>query len=245
MNDGSEDDTKIIAAKWCEKDSRFKYVEQENKGVSAARNKGIRISKGEFILPLDADDYIVETFLEKLTLELEQDCSIDIVSCYTKFFKKNIENVVEELKPKGTNFRDLLFVNQLIVSSLFRKKIWEEIGGYDEHMKDGFEDWDFWLNFTKRGYKFKIIEEFLFYYRKAKKSRQADAIANHFDSIRMYIFKKHKELYIEDFDNCLRVLFFEINQQRNTNKKMRNSIEYKIGKVIMKPFKMVTQLFFK
>ena len=70
VNNGSEDDTKIIAAKWCEKDSRFKYVEQENKGVSAARNKGIRISKGEFILPLDADDYIVETFLEKLTLEL-------------------------------------------------------------------------------------------------------------------------------------------------------------------------------
>lgn len=43
VNDGSEDDTKIIAAKWCEKDNRFKYVDQENKGVSAARNNGIHL----------------------------------------------------------------------------------------------------------------------------------------------------------------------------------------------------------
>ncbi|MFV8358229.1 glycosyltransferase family 2 protein, partial [Flavobacterium sp. XS1P32] len=54
VNDGSPDDTKQIAQKWVEKDSRFKYIFKENGGLSSARNEGINYAKGTFILPLDA-----------------------------------------------------------------------------------------------------------------------------------------------------------------------------------------------
>ena len=56
VNDGSPDDTEEVAQKWCAKDARFKYIKKPNGGLSSARNAGIAISRGDFILPLDADD---------------------------------------------------------------------------------------------------------------------------------------------------------------------------------------------
>lgn len=243
VNDGSPDDTESIAQKWCALDSRFKYLKKENGGPSSARNAGIQISEGDFILPLDADDCISSVFLEKLVPELLDDESLGVVSCYTKFFSENIKETSFNLKPRGTNWIYLLYVNQLIATSLYRKKCWKEVGGYDESMKKGFEDWEFWIAVTKQGWNYKIIEEFLFFYRKAKKSRQVDTITNHFETSREYICKKHKELYIQDFDNCMTVLFFELNEHRTSKMKMKNSIEYRIGRVITKPFRIISKLF--
>ncbi|NJX15037.1 glycosyltransferase [Tamlana crocina] len=236
VNDGSPDDTKNVAEKWCEKDNRFKYLEKENGGLSSARNAGIKISEGEYILPLDADDIIDKSYLEKLVPELNRDTSLAIVSCYSKFFIKNTENIVKELKPKGSTYHFLLYVNQLVATSLFRKSCWEEVGGYDENMKTGFEDWEFWLAITKKGWTYKIIEEFLFFYRKAKKSMLVDTINNYFEDNKEYIFRKHKELYIEDFDNCMKVLFYHIKTHRTSEMKIKNSLAYKLSKLITKPF---------
>ncbi len=58
VNDGSPDNTEDIAKQWCNKDYRFTYLYKENGGLCSARNAGISISKGEFILPLDSDDII-------------------------------------------------------------------------------------------------------------------------------------------------------------------------------------------
>lgn len=245
VNDGSIDNTDILAKHWCNKDSRFSYISQENKGPANARNNAIKKSKGEFILPLDADDCISNDFLEKLVPELLNDESLGIVSCYTKFFTDDSKKTIFDLKPEGADWRYLLYVNQLTATSLFRKKCWEEVSGYDETMTKGFEDWEFWINVTKNGWKYKIVKDFLFFYRKAKQSRQVNAITDYFESSREYIYKKHKELYIKDFDNCMTVLFFEINQQRISRIEIRNSFEYKIGKVIMKPYRMFSKLFSK
>lgn len=237
VNDGSPDNTDEVAKKWCEKDNRFKYLYKDNGGLSSARNAGVKISRGVFILPLDADDLLHELFLEKLVPVLLNNKDLALVSCYSKFFEKNIKNVINELKPKGDNYLYLLYVNQLIATSLYRKICWQEVGGYDESMKNGFEDWDFWLAITKTGWQFKIVEEFLFYYRKSKKSMLVDTISNHAENNKEYIFKKHKDIYIKDFENCMTVLFYHIKTFRESEVKLKNSIEYKIGKIICKPFK--------
>ena len=143
VNDGSPDDTKTVVSKWCNSDKRFNYVEKKNGGLSSARNAGIAISKGEYILPLDADDIIHESFLSALVPELENDNTLAIVSCYSKFFFKNTKNIIHELKPVGATYHALLFENSLIATSLYRRKCCEEVGGYDENMKKGFEDWNF------------------------------------------------------------------------------------------------------
>ncbi len=123
VNDGSPDNTESIAEKWSALDSRFKYIKKDNGGLSSARNAGIAISKGEYILPLDADDVLHQDYLAFLVPELNGNQSLAIVSCNSRFFKKRIDNIIYELEPQGESFRSLLYVNQLIATSLYRR-VW-------------------------------------------------------------------------------------------------------------------------
>ena len=70
VNDGSTDDTDSIASKWSGSDERIVYIKQANGGVANARNNGVAKSKGEFILPLDADDYISSNYIETCVHEI-------------------------------------------------------------------------------------------------------------------------------------------------------------------------------
>lgn len=245
VNDGSPDHTEEIAKQWCEKDNRFKYLEKENGGLPSARNAGITISKAEYIVCLDSDDILHPDYLLKLLPVLVSNPSLGVVSCYRYFFTGNKSNIIKEYKASGSNYRDLMFENKLMPSSLYRKKCWEEVGGYDESMKKGFEDWEFWLTITKRGWQFQFVEEFLFYYRKSKKSMLVDTINYHSEANMEYIFRKHKELYTTHFDNTAEVLFYYIKTHRVGKMEIKQSLEYKIGKVILKPYRMLFKLFSK
>jgi glycosyltransferase involved in cell wall biosynthesis len=244
VNDGSPDDTEFKALVWCSKDKRFSYLHKENGGLPSARNTGIAISKGEFIVCLDSDDILHPDFLAQLVPELQANDTLAIVSCYRYFFTKNKSNIIKEYKASGSTYLDLMFENKLMPSSLYRKKCWEEVGGYDESMIKGFEDWEFWINITKKGWEFKFVEAFLFYYRKAKKSMLMDTINHHAEANMEYIFRKHKELYTAYFDNTAEVLFYYIKTHRKGKMEIKNSLEYKIGKLITKPFKVISKLFF-
>lgn len=76
IDDGATDATPELARKMEDRDPRFHVIRQENAGVSAARNTGLRHAKGEFILFLDADDLLVPTALHDLltALEARPDC---------------------------------------------------------------------------------------------------------------------------------------------------------------------------
>ena len=238
VNDGSLDNTKEVASTWCEKDNRFHYLEKKNGGLSSARNAGIAISKGEYVLPLDADDILHESFLSKLVPELNQDDSLAIVSCYSKFFYKHKENIIHELKPVGTTYHALLFENNLIATSLYRKICWEEVGGYDEKMKKGFEDWEFWIAITKSGWTYKVVETFLFYYRKQKQSMLIDTLENHRVSNMEYVFKKHKDIYLKHHDNTIDYLLYLLKKNEESASKLKKSNAYKIAKLIAKPLNL-------
>lgn len=242
VNDGSPDETETVAKGWIAKDSRFKYLYKENGGLPSARNAGIKTANGEFILPLDADDILHPDYLKKTIPVLENNPALAIVSCYTEFFMNKITNIVHELKPIGTTYHALMFQNTLVATSLFRKKSWEGVGGYDESMLKGFEDWEFWIAILKEGLEYRVMEEFLFYYRKSKKSMLVDTRNKYAEENMEYIFKKHKELYISHFDNTVDVLLYFIKTHRLNDVKIKNSLDYKIGKIIMKPFRMLSLL---
>ncbi|AOZ98512.1 glycosyltransferase family 2 protein [Flavobacterium commune] len=243
VNDGSPDTTELVAKEWLEKDNRFKYLYKENGGLPSARNAGIKTSLGEFILPLDADDILHHDYLKKIVPVLESNDTLAIVSCYTKFFTNKLSNIVYELKPIGTTYHALIFQNTLVATSLYRKKCWEEVGGYDETMKKGYEDWEFWIALTKGGLEYKVVEEFLFYYRRAKKSMLVDTRNKYAEKNMEYIFKKHKDIYCKHFDNTAEVLFYYIKTHRMGKMELKKSLEYKIGKLIMKPFQMLKKIF--
>jgi glycosyltransferase involved in cell wall biosynthesis len=239
VDDGSPDDTEHVALKWITKDERFKYLKQKNKGLSGARNAGIEICEGEYILPLDADDVLDKQYLETLVPELLKQPEAAVISCYTKFFHGNTNTIVGELKPESGTVKSLLYQNQLVASSLYKKEHWTEVGGYDESMKNGFEDWDFWLSVTKRGYEYHIIPKSLFYYRKATQSMLVKTIQTTAEGVKEYIIHKHRDIYIEDFDNCVKVFTHHLVTCRKKEQCLQQSLEYKLGKLIMKPFKLI------
>lgn len=245
VNDGSPDHTDEEARAWFKKDTRFHYIEQENGGLSSARNAGIKESEGTFILPLDADDILHKHFLERLVSELEENKELAIITPYSKFFEGSKDNVVNELKPNGDSYPYLLYVNQLVATSLYRKQCWEEVGGYDETMKKGFEDWEFWLAITKRGWKYKVVEESLFYYRKAKNSMLVTTISQDAEHVKEYIMHKHRDIYIKDFDNCIKVFTHHLTTSRRKEQRLQHSLEYKLGKLLLKPYRLAKQLFSK
>ena len=178
VNDGSPDNTSAVAKKY-----PVKLIEQENRGLSGARNSGIRASKGNWLLMLDADDKIAPDFIEKL---IGKD---DIICPILQEFGDSQEVWSPPLDhPK---FNDFLVHNRIFVSSLFKRDVWEKIGGYDETMKEGYEDWDFWMRATKQGFNISVVREILFYYRRHGRTMVHDARAKH-QQIVNYMLNKNR-----------------------------------------------------
>lgn len=245
VNDGSPDNTEAVAKSWCAKDERFHYIYKDNAGLPAARNTGVKESRGNYILALDSDDILHLDYLQKLIPRLVKNSKIGIVTCYRSFFTNSVDNIVYEHKAHGSTYRDFMFENVLMPSSLYRKECWNEVGGYDETMIKGFEDWEFWISITKRGWNYEVVEEPLFFYRKAKESMLIDTLKNHRNEVFQYIMTKHREIYVKDYDNTVRYLFFLINLYRSSEVKYKFSLEYKLGKLLLKPYRLLQGLLTK
>jgi glycosyltransferase involved in cell wall biosynthesis len=167
-------------------------LHQPNGHLSNARNNGVKASRGEFYLPLDADDTIEPTMLEKCYEVMSTDSQLGFVYTYVNYFGS------EEFvwRNQQYNFYDLLWANHPSVCALIRKKAWEEIGGYDEAMKDGYEDWEFWIRMGKHGWFGRGLREPLYNYRRHAQSMISKSELKH-DAIVRYILNKHKDLYEE------------------------------------------------
>ena len=85
INDGSRDNSKDICLEFVERDNRFKYIEQQNAGLSAARNTGILNATGEFITFIDGDDFIESNYLEELYYTSLKNDSEIVVGSFKEF----------------------------------------------------------------------------------------------------------------------------------------------------------------
>lgn len=168
-------------------------------GPSSARNLGIENATGQLILPLDADDKIGPTYIEKAQrIFLDQE-NVGIVYCDAQYFGSR--NDLWDLPPY--NFPDILFDNFIFSAALFKKEDWQKAGGYNVNMTQGWEDHDFWLSLIELKKTVVRIPEVLFYYRQNPDSR-----TNRFNSqqkIEMFeqMTKNHRKLYAENIDSVL------------------------------------------
>jgi glycosyltransferase involved in cell wall biosynthesis len=241
VNDGSPDNTEEIAKMKCAQNPKFKYIFKENGGLSSARNFGIQQSVGEFLLTLDADDKFEESYLEKAVWELDNNAALGIISCWGYRFIGNRN--INIFKPDGKDIKDYLFQNAAIGNALFRKLCWEQVGGYDENMKKGYEDWDFYIRISALEWKTFVIQEALFYYRQREDSMRVIAL-NSFDSqIKAYIFKKNKRIYKEYYDEIIDHFLNAIDFQKKERNKLQQKPEYKIGYYILMPLRKIKSFF--
>ncbi|MFF0288607.1 glycosyltransferase family 2 protein [Streptomyces sp. NPDC005262] len=194
VDDGSTDDTVEVTQGLIARhpDRRIRLLQQSNAGVSAARNTGIEASTGRYILPLDADDVIAATMLEKTVGVLESDPGIAIAS--TDVFTFTDDDLPPQAMPLPAYSRELLLQRLIMFyCSLYRRVAWQTVGGYDESMRAG-EDWDFWIGCVEHGFDAHHIHEALFGARNKDTGLHLEAAENDL-AIRARIVANHPGLF--------------------------------------------------
>jgi glycosyltransferase involved in cell wall biosynthesis len=176
INDGSTDNTHEKALDFSKKDDRIKYILQPNSGVCVARNVGLKNAKGEFILPLDADDAISDNYFEIAYKELSEKSSLKVVFGVLHSFGRI--NKIEDDNLPNFDLENQFFWNQIPSTSLFRRVDALSIGGYDEAMKYGHEDWEFYLRLVNQSQQVLRIRTITLYYRINEISRYTRIMDN-------------------------------------------------------------------
>lgn len=200
VNDGSTDDfTKNLLATYNKPKTRV--LNQANKGLGAARNSGIRASFGEYIVCLDADDYLHPEFLSKTIpiLDADHDRQYGFVMPWVQLFgDMNFVWKTAEYDPYLVCMR-----NGMHPAAPFRRECWVAAGGYDEHMSTcGYEDWDYWVSIAALGYKWVTLKKPLIYYRKRTGSMLEKSNEKRLELFRE-IIRNHEEYYRANFEEIM------------------------------------------
>ncbi|EQA61168.1 glycosyltransferase family A protein [Leptospira alexanderi] len=193
VDDGSDDEYTIEELEKLKK--IYTVIKIDRSGPAVARNVGIAAARGEFILPLDSDDMIHKDYLLEAMSAYEEKPSLGIVYCEAEFFGsiKGKWNLPEY------RFPDILLDNCIFVSAVFRKSDWKEVGGFNENMKNEWEDYDFWLSLIEKGRDIHRIPQVMFYYRRGHVSRSSRSIESYLP-LYLQLFKNHRQLYIENIE---------------------------------------------
>ncbi len=163
----------------------------KNQGVGNARNHGIKLANGKFILPLDADDRIKPEYISKAVEVFENKSNVGVVYCNVqRFGAKSSVRIAPEFK-----LSQLLAGNFIASCSFFRKELWENTNGYDTNMPN-YEDWEFWISMVKIDAGFFHLNEVLFEYRAKASSKISKCLdPSHREKVVSYVVNKHIDLY--------------------------------------------------
>ena len=192
VDDGSPDQATrelLEQASW----PRTRIIHQANAGPAAARNRAVREATGTYILPLDADDTIEPEYVAKAVEILDARPEVGVVYCKANKFGA-------EQGPWGLpdyTLRELVIDNVIFVTSLYRKADWQAVGGYDERLRHGVEDYDFWVKIVHLGREVVQLNEYLFNYRIQQKSRTTSFQNGRANVVATYaeIFRANRDFY--------------------------------------------------
>jgi len=154
VDDGSTDDTDVLLQKYGEE---IHCIRQENRGPSAARNRGLQISTGELIAFLDADDEWSKTKIKLQLSQMKSDDSLEIVVGKLRRFwtEKKLDRTERHYIDEGTKVLHL-------GASLFKREAFEKIGLFDENLLHG-EDWDWFIRAKDSGLKIGMFPDVVMY----------------------------------------------------------------------------------
>lgn len=224
VNDGSTDNSVEIIKSFENKYKNFIFLNnKENRGVIYSRNFAIKNCNGTYILPLDADDIIEPTYVEKAVKILDNNPNIGIVYCKAKIFG----NYDKYWNLKPFNKSDILYENCIFCSAIFRKSDFLKIGGYNNNMKYGCEDYDLWLSFIEQGLEVFQINEILFSYRQYDEISRTTISLKNKKEIWNNLIKNHINLYLNDENFLERLIFsnpIKTNKKYKKYKKMFNKL---------------------
>jgi len=212
VNDGSDDEhTASILNQIDLKTVQVHHT--PNQGLAAARNKGIQMAEGSFILPLDADDFIAPEYVEQAVAVLKEKIDVGIVYCRARLFGA----VDTEWILPSFSLTEMLLDNVIFCSAMFRKSDWQAVGGYDPGMIYGWEDYDFWLSLIERGCGVYQIPKILFSYRVASGSMVRSK--ERWQKVAMFkrVFERHQKIFADNIEVWINSLL-DVREKYYTSK---------------------------
>jgi glycosyltransferase involved in cell wall biosynthesis len=187
VDDCSSDGSRASAKTAIGNDKRFRIIQHlKNAGVNGARNTGVRLSKAPFITFLDADDILLPD-----SLELRVNAILDNLQDHIAGVFSGVAHAAESIRydymPANRNWKKPV---QTFLSAqaecpfnmhapLLRTDVLRRLGGFDETMRDGAEDWDMWQRIMRHGYVFIPVEIVTAIYRARTGSRVREMALEH------------------------------------------------------------------
>jgi glycosyltransferase involved in cell wall biosynthesis len=167
VDDGSTDDTAAVARRYVERDARFRYVHQSQRGLAGARNRGIDESSARYVQFLDADDRLAPGKLRRHVNWLDEHAETDVVYGEVTFFRSEepdrvlfslhghlSRSTMARVHGNGEALRKLEHYNILpVLAALVRRDVFARAGRFDE-LARAYEDWGFWLRCAVSGCRF-------------------------------------------------------------------------------------------
>lgn len=239
IDDGSTDKSEERIQKWISKDSRFIYYYKDNGGIAETRNYGIKCAKGKFILPLDGDDKLHNDYVRQAIAIFTEQPATKLVYCDSTMFGAK----EGEIRSGGYNFQMLLLNNTIPCTGIFRKKDFELTDGYRKNMKYGLEDWDFWVSLLDENDEVVKLSDNLVFYRIKEISRSTILKEQNDknEAMLLQLFKNNQDKYLQHL-NPVRDRINHLHY-KDEYKKLQQTAEYKIGKIICYPFRLIAKVF--
>lgn len=187
VNDGGSDNPLEIAME-CE----VIFIDKPNGGLSSARNAGIRVATGEYIMCLDADDKLVPGAIEEHMNLIEND--LTIAQCgLMEFGERHV--IMTPTHPTG--LPRILNGNTIYCNAVFSKRVWEAVGGYDESeiMRLGWEDYEFWIRCLSYGCHVNTSDFIALRYRVHDNNMTKMTTHPNWEKLSKYIHDKHIDIY--------------------------------------------------
>ena len=203
VDNGSTDNSLELASEFVSSDSRFRLEDMKtNAGVAAARNRGIELAVGEYLLFLDADDLLATHYMGDAVAALDADPSLAVVYGRALRFGAQKRWDIPEF-----SMDTMLASNCLYISCFIRARM---LSGarFDSSFTAGLEDWDFWLSYLGSidNPKVLCLPSVCFYYRPRRHSRNRGVSDEALKSIRRSLWEKHKDLYAKYFCDPLQTI---------------------------------------
>ncbi|MGO3796589.1 MAG: glycosyltransferase family 2 protein [Pauljensenia sp.] len=190
VDDGSRDPDSVQVLAHLSTSPDVEVLHQANTGVSAARNRGIGHCHCDRVLVLDGDDRIVPTFLERTSALLDEDPDAVGASSWMRMF--GLAHAL--VRPPGGAAVDFLARNACPATVLLQRSAWVRAGGYEEGMRRGFEDWDFFLSVLDEGGHISIVPEALIEYRTSADSANVTSMGGRSELVSTLV-ERHHDLY--------------------------------------------------
>jgi glycosyltransferase involved in cell wall biosynthesis len=187
-DDGSSNDE--AAAVFAALPAQVTLLRQDNAGPAAARNRAVAAARGTLIFTMDSDDEITPDCLSRLKAALEADPAVGYACSF-------VELVGERRGVVGwpTNLFELLFSCRPSQSLLLPKALWQALGGQDEAMRHGLEDWEFLLRLARAGYLGKVVPAPLVRYHVSASGHHTRNAMRLLAKNQKYMQEKHADLY--------------------------------------------------